>query len=132
VLRCEELELISRCVARMDAGLPHPGVPLLLLCQFAPITDSEDGERALSLRSSAWRSLKLFNDEEIGQFLKIGDFRGTGVEWQCDGQGNWTLHLNEDQHPEAGLYSLRRQENDSFPFEHLADAMAEAARIVAA
>ncbi|PWU18244.1 MAG: hypothetical protein C5B50_09605 [Verrucomicrobia bacterium] len=132
VLRCEELDLFCRCIAVKDPGLPHPGVSLLLFSRFAPVTDSEDSHRALSVLSEAWKSLKLFDDEEIADFLKMVDFRSTGVEWQRDQQLNWTLHLDRDLHPGTGLYTLRCAENPEFPFEQLRTALNEAAQIAGA
>jgi hypothetical protein len=129
VLRCEELDLICRCVARQDPTLPHPGVTLLLFCRFAPVTDSEDSGRALSLLREAWQSLDLFDEPQICKFLKIVDYRGTGVEWRRDTQQNWVLHLDRDLHPRVGLYTLRCTDNPDFPFKPLAAALEEAARI---
>lgn len=38
------LDLICKRVALRDPSLPHPGLPLLLLSRFAPITDSEKAD----------------------------------------------------------------------------------------
>lgn len=127
VLRCEELDKICRSVARQDASLPHPGVPLLLFCRFAPVTDSGDSEHAISLLREAWRSLDLFDDPQICEFLKMVDYRATGVEWRQDAQLDWALHLDRDLHSKVGLYTLRCKDNPDFPFKALVTALDEAA-----
>ncbi len=42
VLRWEEIEAVCRCLAARDPALGYPGVPLLLLMPFAPITAADD------------------------------------------------------------------------------------------
>jgi hypothetical protein len=132
VLRFEELDLFCRCIARLDPSLPHPGVPLLMFCRFAPVTDSEKSARAITLLHEAWRSLGLFNPEQIGNFMRIVDYRGTGVEWRQDSHARWNLYLDRDLHPEIGLYTLRCGENPDFPHRHLAVALSKAREIAAA
>jgi hypothetical protein len=130
VLRCEELDLFCRCIARQDTSLPHPGVPLLLLCRFAPVTDSEDSERALFLLREAWHSLGLFTHDQIRKFLRSVDYRGTGVAWRQDNHQRWILHLDRDLHPDVGLYTLRCQENPDFPFDQLGAALQTARQLL--
>jgi hypothetical protein len=129
VLRCEELDLICQCIARQDDSLPHPGIPLILLCRSAPVTDSEDSEQALWTLREAWHSLGLFDAEQINKFLQVVDFRGTGVEWRRDERKRWVL-LQEDEDPRVGLYTLRFSENPDFPFLQLSEALDAAQKIV--
>ena len=129
VLRCDELEVICRCIARQDSNLLHPGIPLLLLCRFTPITDSEDSERALSVLREAWHSIGLFDDAQINRFLVMVDYRGTGVEWRFEDNQRWMLYLDRNLHPKVGLYTLRCPENPDFPFEQLAAALTTARAI---
>lgn len=57
-LHWSELDLIGRVVALDDPSLPHPGLPVVLLCRFAPITAAEDPDAARALLEAALRSLR--------------------------------------------------------------------------
>jgi hypothetical protein len=104
-------------VEKLDASLRHPGLPLLLLYRFAPITDSEDGERAVSLLRRAWNDLRLFSEVEIAQFIERFDCRDQGFEWQMDHEKGWFLYQDDKLRHKKGLYTLRYLENPEFPFE---------------
>jgi hypothetical protein len=54
-----ELELIGRVVALDDPSLPHPGLPVALLCRFAPITTEDDAAAVRGLLGAALRSLRV-------------------------------------------------------------------------
>ncbi|MFC0532914.1 hypothetical protein [Phytohabitans kaempferiae] len=58
-LRWPELDLIGRVVALDDPSLPHPGLPVALLCRFAPVTSEDDAEAVRDLLGSALRSLRV-------------------------------------------------------------------------
>ncbi|NEO84780.1 MAG: hypothetical protein F6J87_11080 [Spirulina sp. SIO3F2] len=135
VLRWDELDVICRCIALLDSGLPHPGIPLLLLCRFAPITDSEDSEYSLSLLRQAWNSLNLFTDSEIEAFIERVDRRGQGFEWKLEPTFGWILDQDYDLDKDlmlgkAMLYTLRHPENSEFPFLEFQRMIEEAKLIV--
>jgi hypothetical protein len=54
-----ELDLIGRVVALDDPSLPHPGLPVALLCRFAPITPEDDAGAVRGLLGAALRSLRV-------------------------------------------------------------------------
>ncbi|BCB85947.1 hypothetical protein Psuf_032600 [Phytohabitans suffuscus] len=54
-----ELDLIGRVVALDDPSLPHPGLPVALLCRFAPITPEDDAAAVRDLLGAALRSLRV-------------------------------------------------------------------------
>ena len=119
VLRWGELDLICRCVARLDTRFPHPGLPLLLLYRFAPLTMSEDCEWAIGLVRRAWIGLRLFTAEQIDQFIKLSDSREDGFEWRMDVEKGWYLHQEEGVRYKRDLYTLRHPDNSAFPFARL-------------
>jgi hypothetical protein len=80
-LRWEELDLLGRYVALADPDLPHPGLPVLLLCPFAPICLGEDADVLFPLLESAWRSLSLFTDREIDRHVERFDRRQDRFTW---------------------------------------------------
>jgi hypothetical protein len=107
VLRWEELDLVCKCAAIQDATLPHPGLPLLLLYRFAPITESDNVDRIFPLIRDAWRSLGLFGEEQIRQAGQRVDKRGSKFEWRLDDRTGWTLHQENWTRGQAKLYTRR-------------------------
>lgn len=128
-LRWEELDLICKCVALCDPSLPHPGLPLLLLCRFAPITDSDQADSTLPLLWEAWHSLNLFSDQEIEKFISLVDRRGHGFEWKRDNQHGWIMHQESRHQNQGPLYTLRFSESLEFPFTEF-EGMMEVARSI--
>lgn len=116
VLRWEELELICRYIALLDERFPHPGIPLLLLHRFAPITNADDASRIQSLVRDAWRRLNVVSEEQVASFLPTTHLLGTSVEWREDATAGWHLRVNDDEQFKVGLYTLRRLDNPEFPF----------------
>jgi hypothetical protein len=54
-----ELDLLGRVVALDDPSLPHPGLPVALLCRFTPITAEDDATAVRGLLGAALRSLRV-------------------------------------------------------------------------
>lgn len=126
VLRWEELELLCRAIELQDPSLPHPGLPLLLLHRFAPICSNDDAALAFPLLESAWRRTVSLPDYIRTRLLRRGDVRHARLVWRRsqvgdDEQRHWTVHQPDDAAYEQSfeLYSLRSEENDTFPFAQL-------------
>jgi hypothetical protein len=134
VLRWEELVAICRCVAQRDTGLPHPGLPLVLLYRFAPITVGDDAPTIFRMLERAWRSLGLFSDEEIGELSRRFDYRRAGFVWEEDAKIGWWIGQKAGLRETTGvlryasLYTLRHPENRGFPFEPI-KRLVEAAQL---
>ena len=123
-LRWEEVDTFCRCIALREPLLPHPGIPLLLLARFAPVSHGEDPGTILPLIESAWRSIGVDKPKKIRNLVDHFDRRHAGFTWQqVDGLG-WTLDQSDkDDHDSGcGLYSLRRRDCQEFPFAALAKA----------
>lgn len=117
VLRWEELKLICKYVESLDERLCHPGIPLLLLCRFAPVTKWDDLEGIRGLLQQAWQRVGTSTDEQTQVFTPSDHL--IGIEWRKDEQAGWYLHVDYDERFEAGLYTLRSLDNPDFPFETL-------------
>jgi hypothetical protein len=113
VLRWEELELVSRCAALVDPSLPHPGIPLLLLCRFAPICVGDDVDMIVSLLDAAWQAVPAVDPKDVTRYIERLDERGSGLEWRETDRG-WALQMSDDQ-----PYSFRVEGNRVFPFEEM-------------
>jgi hypothetical protein len=114
VLRWEELDLVCRVQALTDSTLIHPGLPVLLLQRFAPLTTPEDGDAAMSLLRSVVRSVGL-SDDAATRYVRT-DGRGHGVEWRYTERFGWWLHQDIDNYRrEVHVYTLRHPENTDFP-----------------
>lgn len=107
-----ELDLVGRVLALDDPSLPHPGLPVALLCRFTPITAEDDAAAVRGLLGAALRSLRVpvppaeqeplfpyaprvLTEEQVTDYL---DVPGAGV---------------------AG--TLRYAGSDVFPFDELAE-----------
>ncbi|MDQ7907046.1 hypothetical protein RB614_21270 [Phytohabitans sp. ZYX-F-186] len=116
-----ELDLIGRVVALDDPSLPHPGLPVALLCRFTPITPEDDAAAVQALLGAALRSLRVpvppaeqeplfrytprvLSEEQVADYLEVP---GEGV---------------------AG--TLRYAGSDVFPFDDLAELVRLAQRRV--
>jgi hypothetical protein len=130
VLRWEELDLICKCAAIQDATLPHPGLPLLLLYRFAPITECDNVDRIFPLLRDAWRSLRLFDEEQINKFVQRVDKRGSKFEWRFEDSLGWALHQDTRPEGKATLYTFRSRPrasaSASFPFAEYGRMVEEA------
>jgi hypothetical protein len=119
VLRWRELDAIGGAVARRDPSLVHPGVPLLLLMRFAPITDEVDGGIAHHLIGRAWDRLGLFSRREREAFFDRIDARGAGFTWRRTELGHVIEQDEGDRFRRRALYSLRAPGSEEFPLEEL-------------
>jgi hypothetical protein len=119
LLRWDELALICNYIASLDEQMSHPGIPLLLLCRFAPVTNGDDLERIDALLRQAWHRAGTFTEEQTQVFVPRTHLLGTSVEWRMDEKAGWYLHVNDDEKFTVGLYTLRRLDNPEFPFETL-------------
>jgi hypothetical protein len=124
VLRWRELDAIGGAIARRDPTLVHPGVPLLLLMRFAPITDEGDGRLAHHLTGRAWDRLVLFSRREREVFFDRIDARGAGFTWRRADRGHVIEQDEGDRIRRRALYSLRAPGCEEFPFEELEDMLA--------
>ena len=122
VLRWEELDLLCRCASLADDSVRHPGALVALLSRFTPICEGDDVDRVLPLLEGAWRSLSLFDKHEITKLVERFDLRQGRFAWQ-ESQGVHTLHQPEEAQRSSGfhLYTLRRPQNEKFPFAALED-----------
>jgi hypothetical protein len=111
-LHWSELDLVGRVVALDDPSLPHPGLPVVLLCRFAPITAADDPDAVRALLQAALRSLRppppdleqeplfpyaprVLTERQIGEYARL---------------------------PEPGdLRTLRISGSERFPYEGLAE-----------
>jgi hypothetical protein len=118
VLRWQELDLIGRCVALQDPDLPHPGIPMLLLNRFTPICVGDDVDVIHPLLESAWRSLGVFDERQIGRQVDRYDRRQARFIWRQYDETGWALEQDEEARgsPVFYLYTLRSADNASFPF----------------
>lgn len=142
LFRWEELEAVCAAIAAGDRGLPHPGVPLLLLARFAIVTDEPEAQRAWAVMAAAWDRLGLLSVDARRNIFDRLDARGAGVSWVKDDAGH--LHPTQPEHLRGvrPLYSLRRpapplgeldaipEARGPFPFDEL-DAMLTRARAIA-
>ena len=119
-LRWDELEAICKCLATRDAGLRHPGWPLLLLCRFAPITANNDRARARELVAQALGGTRPCPPEAIQMIVDFVDRTSDDIAWQMGADGHWVCEGE-------AAYSLRISGNSQFPFELLED-LVECAR----
>jgi hypothetical protein len=143
-LRWEELDLIGRCVALNEPSLPHPGLPVALLCRFAPISVGDNVDVLVPLVQTALLSAGSQEDGVtpplpgltltrsvsvsgrpsnpiVGDYLQRIDRRHAGFTWRHDDRVGWYLHQSEEDEKASGvgLYTLRCPENagdDGFPF----------------
>jgi hypothetical protein len=143
-LRWEELDLIGRCVALNEPSLPHPGLPVALLCRFAPISVGDDVDVVVPLVQTALLSARSKEDGVtpplpglaltpsvsvsgqppnpiVGECLQRIDARHAGFTWRHDDRVGWYLHQSQQDNEASGidLYTLRCPENagdDGFPF----------------
>jgi hypothetical protein len=119
-LRWEEADLIGRCVARGDPGLPHPGAPVLLLSRFTPFPGGDRDAAGPALRH-AWQSLGLFTEQQIDRLMERVFLQPSpNLHWVRDAQLGWVL-------PDWGCMESLRTPQGSFPFAQYA-RMIEAGR----
>ena len=82
-LRWEELDAIARAVAFREPALAHPGLVVLLLCRFAPMTEGEDGDLGASLLEGALRAASIRAETVPGLWASV-DVRHAGFRWRND------------------------------------------------
>lgn len=117
VLRWEELQLICRCICKADKTMKYPGVALLMLFPFAPITVDDDLEAIRSTLTEAWVSLNLFSVSRIERLVGR-TCRPLTASWRwiwSSAREGWIL---DDTKPrfEKDAFGARHEGNDDFPF----------------
>lgn len=122
VLRWPEAELFSRAAAQFDKQLPHPGVVLVLLYRFTPLTAGDDRRVIWSMMRQAFESLNVLSGRAVERCLREGnsDLRDT-FAWSEEKKAGWVLQdLSTDrfEHPRAP--------KSKFPFQDFAKALAAA------
>ncbi|WP_144120671.1 hypothetical protein [Catellatospora sichuanensis] len=133
-LRWSELDLTCRALAARDPLLPHPGPALALLARFAAVFD-DDAAQAEAMVDAAFDSLRPDGWHgywpRAADWLARADFRGAGVVWQRDENGNQWAHQPGGGEPE--FYSVRTTPPGSgdFPHDRLRALLAAAAATVA-
>lgn len=132
VLRWEELDLISRITEKtdMDPDFGHPGLPLLLLCRFAPICLDDDAPAILQKLTRAWRSLDIFREVEFQGYMEFIDRRQDAFRW-FEGANGWVLDADPD-HPAGAIPPLtfRHEKNAEFPSRPLEEYMKRLRKLV--
>jgi len=123
-LRWQELDALSRCIARRITDERLKGLPLLLLSRFVPTAQVDGPETVRQAMTAAWQGLKLFESDEIADL--VGAMMGGGLEgnawsWQRDPNLGWVLAGEE-----ADGYSLRYKGNETFPFSMVNELFDEA------
>lgn len=125
VLRWDELELICKCLSVRDASFAHPGLALLLLCRWAPLTDTDDADHVLSLLRGAADRVGVTSPDLVHSLFARLDKRGNGFEWEHAPEQGWVLRQDNPLIPQKGfryktqLYTLRSPGNGDFPFAEL-------------
>jgi hypothetical protein len=125
VFRWEELEAVCRCFAARDPALAHPGLPLLLLCPFAPVTAEDDGAAIRASVAAAFRRVAPLEDAELGALVdRACPAWWTGLRWRLSGErGGWVLEGDP-------AYSVREPSNVEFDLPKF-EAFLDEARICA-
>ncbi len=134
-LRWFELDLICRAIAVLDSRLPHPGAPLALLCRFAAVFEGDDVNEVVAAVDAAYVSLRPQRLDGYWprgtDWLERADFRGQGVIWQRDQDGNLWAYQGDDE--ELDFYSTRTEPaagTEHFPHAQLKALLAAAATTV--
>jgi hypothetical protein len=120
-LRWDELDAIARAVAWRDSSLPHPGVLVLLLCRFAPMTEGEDGDLGASLLQDALAAADM-REETIECVWGNIDVRHAGMRWREHPGRGFVLEQNLALERASGrpLHTLRSAVPENpFPFAEL-------------
>ena len=121
VFRWSELEYLCRAIELKHPSLVHPGLPLLLLCRFAPICDDADAHLAMELMTSAWKRVcPGVSRGRVQAFTARIDLRNAALKWRHHAD-RWTVEQSEEAAygDVYDFYSLRSDDNDAFPFAAL-------------
>jgi hypothetical protein len=82
LLRWDELIAICQALSSKSDYFEYPGIPLLLLSRFAPVTDEDDLSQIRSLATSAFETMALFDDGHIERILdRLLRERDDDVRW---------------------------------------------------
>ncbi len=121
VFRFEELTVICKCLARTDTELKHPGVPLLLLQEFCPITSKTEWDAISKLIAGSLVTLITLGPAEAIAFAAKIVAPVREVVWTQSPSGHWIL---KGESP----YSLRDPEYREFPLKSFEEMLAWAQR----
>jgi hypothetical protein len=123
VLRWEETELISRAAALRDREFPHPGLLLLFLYRFTPLTAGDNRKAIHAEMRRAFNSLGILSERIIARCTREGasDLHDDFV-WSQDEKCGWVLRQKDQDH-----YWEPRCPDGKFPFTHF-DALLNAAQ----
>lgn len=140
VFRWAELDLVCRAAALRDAELRHPGPVLALLGRFLVVTGYDDVEVITSMLHAAFTGLRPdgtdgFWPDAHGNVVRRADYRGQGVVWHRDEDGNLSVWKDLDAMRGEDLYSLRwapaEAGPDAYPWAAWRATLAAAERTLA-
>ena len=127
VLRWDELEVIARACAKQDDRLSHPGLPVLVLCRFAPICEDDDESSIVSLLEAAWAGVPGVTETAVTRFIERLDHRSHGFHWRETPRGS-VIEQDPDRRRSTGLYTLREEGGGEFPWDLMLSVVAAAGR----
>jgi hypothetical protein len=102
---------------------------VLLLSRFAPITESEDADNILAMLRAAWDSVGIVDEKLVAVLVARVDCRGLGFEWRRTASLGWTIHQDDRDHLRGHLYTMRKSENEAFPFKEFQVLVEEARKM---
>lgn len=118
VLRWEETRALCQALSNLGAEYQHPGIPLLLLALFTPVTDEDDYGTILNEVAEALSVTSLFTAREIDRLApRLLRELDEGAQWARASPG---YVLTGD----PPVHTLRREGGD-FPFHDLQAMLAE-------
>jgi hypothetical protein len=123
VLRWEESQLICQAGASLEPAIPHPGIMLLFLYRFTPLTAGDNRKAIHAEMRRAFKSLGILSERTIGRCIREGtsDLTDDFVWWRDEHYG-WVLRQKDQDefwHP--------RCPDGDFPFTYF-NALVDAAQ----
>ena len=117
LFRWPELLAICGALSSRSAHYAHPGIPVLLLFRFAPVTDGDDVSAIRGILEQAFETLELFDEGEIERMIdRCVRERDEDVVW-VGSPGTYNL-VGE------GVHSLRNGCDPEFPATEFAAMLA--------
>ncbi|MBX9693507.1 MAG: hypothetical protein K2Z81_14050 [Cyanobacteria bacterium] len=118
-LRWIELEVVCKAVGMEQPDLQGlSGLTLLLLARFTAIMTDDEWDYAQEQLSAEFERLGITNSYIQGTLMERIDCRNTGCSWKNIENG-WVVSQSEGVEHDNMCYSLRNEENDSFPLADL-------------